>query len=200
MTAVNNSVKIGTMLSFKDPNDFYFLQILKRRKDNPDLGRDMIVLKNYYIESLDQYIKIVPEVIKLCDFENARAYFRLNKRNYEKLSFPMLKLIMEYTMSKSFKSNKNAFDHIVGLHHSDPDRKWLIDIDWDDMSDSEESGRVLEYIRDAIKKTGRDNTVEILPSKNGVHFICRPFNLSDFKVKFPKVTVHRDNPTILYCP
>ena len=196
---INNTAKIGTMLSFTDKNDFYFLQILKRRKDNPDLGRDMVVIKNYYIESMDQYIKLVPEVIKLCDFENARAYIRLNKRNFEKLSFSMIKLVIEYTTSKAYRSNKDAFDHVVGRNHSDPDKKWVIDVDWLD-TDVVVMAEVLKYIQDEIKKTGRDNSIEILPTKNGVHLICRPFNLAKFGSLYPKISVHRDNPTILYCP
>jgi len=45
--SVDNSAKIGTMLSF-DKDDFYFLQILKRRKDNPEMDRDMVVIKKHF--------------------------------------------------------------------------------------------------------------------------------------------------------
>lgn len=196
---VNNSEKIRSMMSFTEPNDFYFLQIVKRRKENKDLGRDKIPLKSHYIESLEHFDKILPEVIRLCDMENSRAYFRLNKRNFEKLSFPMLKAHIEYAATKSFRSIKDVFEHVAGKYHSDPDKTWLVDIDWKD-TDIFEYNEILEYIKDAIEKAGRDNSVEIIPTKNGRHIICRPFNLQEFGKKYPKVDVHKDNPSILYCP
>jgi len=47
---VNNIDRIRELISFEDEFDFYFLQILKRRKDNPDLKRDMVVIVNYHID------------------------------------------------------------------------------------------------------------------------------------------------------
>ena len=172
---------------------------MKRRKENPNLGRDKIRLKSHYIESLEHFDKILPEVIRLCDMENARAYFRLNKRNFEKLSFPMLSAHIEYATSKSFRSIKDVFEHVAGKCHSDPDKTWLVDIDWED-TDIIKYNEVIEYIQRAIAKTGRNNSVTIIPSKNGCHIICRPFNLQEFGEIYPKIAVHRDNPTILYCP
>ena len=45
-----------------------------------------------------------------------------------------------------------------------------------------------------------DDTIYSIPTKNGLHLICRPFNSAKFCHKYPEVDVHKDNPTILFVP
>lgn len=51
----NNFDLVKKMLDFDSSDTYYFLQILKRRKDNPDLGKDMKVIGDYFIYSMDQF-------------------------------------------------------------------------------------------------------------------------------------------------
>jgi len=203
---VTNTEKIREMLSFTDKDDFYFVQVLKRRKDNPDLARDMIVISNYYIESLEQYDKIVPQIIQICDVENARAYFRLNKRNYKHLSYHMLKRVVEVVTSGSYKALKGSFDSVTGEYHNDKDRTWVVDVDGVDLItpynlDGKYKYAEIQYeVMKLQAETKKEPFMAILPTKNGSHLITRPFNLQKFKMKFPEIDVHKDNPTILYCP
>ena len=192
---VNNSAKIGTMISF-EKDDFYFLQILKRRKDNPEMEKDMVVIKNYYVESMDQYIKLIPRIILLCQYENARAYFRLNKRNYKKIGLQMIKRVADHISSGNNKAIKTAFDSICGEYHSDTDKKWIVDIDSIDNNIND----VLFELTNLQLQTEKEPMMEIIPTKNGVHVITRPFNLKKFRETFSGIDVHKDNPTILYCP
>lgn len=194
---VNNINEIRKMLSFEDKDDFYFLQILKRRKDNPDLSRDMIVISNHYIESLEQYDRMMPHIISICDAENARAYFRVNRRNYTHLSYHMLKRVVEVISSGAVKSLKGTFDSVCGQHHSDKDKKWIIDMDDDIPYDGSEVKHLIIKLQGETKK---EPFFEVIPTKNGVHYITRPFNLKKFKDEFPLIDCHKDNPTLLYCP
>jgi hypothetical protein len=216
---VNNSEKIKTLLSFEDKDDFYFVQILKRRKDNPGQDRDVKVINNYYIESLEQYDKLLPHIINLCDVENARAYFRINKRNYAKLGQHMLLRVAAITFTENCKALKGTFDSIASEHHCDPDKKWIVDVDIKDFKDEAcmrheldfngnevcascgiVKGTLISTLQALQLVTKRDPMLEILPTPNGVHIITRPFNLEVFREHYPKVDVHKDNPTILYCP
>ena len=214
---INNVDKIRTMLSFEDKDDFYFLQILKRRKDNPDMERDMVVIDNFYIDSLESYDRKVPHAVTVCDAENARAYFRLNKRNYAKLGPHMLKRVVDIVFTENCKALRAAFDSVAGEFHSDKDKTWVVDIDWVDFGEDNVlipnidgdlkflrgNSRVAELfstIQGLQLEAKRQPLMEILQTKNGIHIITRPFNLQVFKTKFPKVDVHKDNPTILYCP
>ena len=72
--------------------DFFFLQILKRRKENPDLKKDVSLIDNFFIiddKDLDNYKQ---QIINLCQEHNARAYIRLNKRNEDKVSLQAFKI------------------------------------------------------------------------------------------------------------
>ena len=160
------------------------------------MEKDMVVIDNFYISSLDHYIKMVPQIIKLCDMENARAYFCLNKRNYKALAPHMVKRVVEIAFSDDCHTLKNTFDSVAGEFHSDPDKKWLIDVD--NNKDVTYSELIPEVIRLQME-AGREPMTEVLPTKNGIHLITRPFNLIKFKVMF-LVDVHKDANTILYMP
>lgn len=119
----------------------------------------------------------------------------------------MLKRVVEVIASGTVKSLKGTFDSVCGKHNGDKDKKWVVDFDWADTEDS--SGRAIDvYRKQKVKEmvlelqgeTKKDPLLIELPTKNGLHFITRPFNLKKFKDKFPGIDVHKDNPTILYCP
>jgi hypothetical protein len=202
----NNSEIIRRHLSFTDKDDFYFVQVLKRRKDNPDLGRDMIVINNYYIDSMELYDKLVPQIINICNNENARAYIRLNKRNYKHLSYHMLKRAVELVTSGQYKALKGSFDSVTGEHHNDPNKTWVVDVDAVDLItpahlDGKYRYSDIQYeVMKLQAETKKAPLMIIIPTKNGSHLITHPFNLQEFRKKFPTIDVHKDNPTILYCP
>lgn len=197
---VNNTEQIRSMLQFDSEDTFYFLQIFKRRKDNPNMAKDMIVLANYCVKSLAHFDKLVPDVVKQCQANNARAYFRLNRRSYRKTSLKALKMIVGYIEDGNYQAVRNAFDSAAGSYQSEPDKTWIIDIDYVDLVGDHDQAinAVINAVQTLITETDRDDTVWTLNSKNGIHLICRPFNLQKFKSLYPKIDVHKDNPTILY--
>ena len=85
---VDNFDLVKNMLSFKSDDDFYFVQITKRVKDNPNDDRTQgnyharsWYLKGYRIRSVDELLKLKPEIIKICNDNNARAYITINSRS-----------------------------------------------------------------------------------------------------------------------
>ena len=200
---MNNFDLIRKMLSFPDENAFYFLQILKRRKDNPDLEKDMIHIADYYIYSLEQFDSIKQRIIDQCDSENARAYFRLNRRDAKKVAMQVLKITVDHIMSENYRAVKNAFASCAGEFNSDPDKTWIVDIDnisIDTFNHSEEQHKMRELILDLQRETENESMMKFIPTKGGIHIITRPFNLNKFREQYPDIDVHKDNPTILYCP
>ena len=193
---------IRKMLSFPDENAFYFLQILKRRKDNPDLRKDMVLLSDYYIYSLEQFDDLKQRIIDQCDTENARAYFRLNRRDAKKVAMQVLKRTVDHIMSENYRAVKNAFASCAGEYHSDPDKKWIVDIDCvsiDTFNHAEVYNEVRNLILDLQSEAGKEPMLNLIRSKSGVHIVTRPFNLNKFKSRFPDIDVHKDNMVILYC-
>ena len=211
--ALNNSSKIKEFLSFGD-NDFYFLQLLKRKKDNPEMTKDVKVIKSYYINSLDEYDMLLPRIIEVCDKENCRAYIRLNKRNYNKLG---LKLIAEIAQLVSnggdLKGLPNAFDSVAGKYSSDLEKKWIVDVDWVDLPETQKfiidgkmivghsnTAKLMSLLQQLQLETGKEPLMDVIQTKNGFHIVTRPFNLQSFSIVFPNIEVKKDAMTLVYIP
>lgn len=188
---INNFEIIKEMLSFESKDDFYFLQVLQRKKENPQLGSNSRVIKTYTIYSLEFFEKIEDEVIKLCEVFNARAMIDLNKRSYEKTAFKTLENIAGIMSNRHFDKVNNAYNSACGQGHNDSQKKWILDID--EVVDFDYVFNLNEY----IEKLG-GKTLTRIPSKNGSHIITTPFRLDLFKKEYPEIEVHKNNPTNLY--
>jgi hypothetical protein len=197
----NNFDLVRKMLDFGSSDTYYFLQILKRRKDNPGLGKDMKVIGDYFIYSMEQFNRMEDEIIQVCVTHNARAYFRINKRSSKKTAMQMLKRVTDLIISENYKEVKNAFSSVSGEFHGDEDKKWIVDIDdvsIDTFNHSKEQIEIRELIYNLQLETGKEPMMKFIPTKSGIHIITRPFNLKNFKEKYPDVDVHKDNMVILY--
>lgn len=200
---INNFEQIRGFLDFSNPDTYYFIQILKRRKDNPDMDKDMSVIDDIFIYSVEQFDRMEDKIIKTCISHNARAYFRVNKRSMKKTALQMLKRVTDLIISENYKAVKSAFSSVSGEFHADDDKKWIVDIDNFDKSKMGESLRALaiyQNLEELQKESKREPLMEVVPTKNGVHIITRPFNLQKFKQMYPEVDVHKDNLSVLYCP
>ena len=94
---------ITDLLVFESEDDFYFLQILQRKKENAELGSNSRVIKNYYIKSVQHLLDRYGEIKSLCDLFNARASLRLNKRSFEKVGFKSLENIANTMQNREYK-------------------------------------------------------------------------------------------------
>ena len=199
---VNNFTIIKKYLDFSNPDTYYFLQIIQRRKDNPDLGKDMRIIDDIFIYSLEQFERMEDEVITKCVTNNARAYFRLNKRSLKKSAMQVLKKVTTMIIDENYKSVKNAYSSVSGEFHNDEDKKWIVDIDnvvYDgNFGYNQES--MLTTLKSLQIQTGREPLLNSIPTKNGIHIITRPFNVNEFKKLYPTIDIHKDNPTLLFCP
>ena len=201
---IDNLEKILPLLQFESPDDFYYLQILQRKKENPQLGSNSRVIKNYYINSQEYLVKHYEEIKKLCEVFNARASIRLNKRSYEKVGFKAMTNLANTMMNKEYSFLKASYDRACGLGHNDKNKTWIVDID-------EREVIWLEQILNAIspcEPVGNKIVLQI-PSKSGIHLITKPFNTEQFKINFKReleaykmeeinLEIHKDNPTNLY--
>lgn len=186
---VDNFNQIKTLLTFNSCDEFYFLQILKRRKENPEIGSNSTIIKTYYISSINYLTEKEEEIKTLCKLYNARAYINLTSRSYERIAFHNLKKITDCIMNKDFKSIKNSYDSVCGSYGFG-EKRWVVDID----------GKLNSYIEieiNMIEPKG-DKILAVIPTLNGVHLITKPFNLQKFKELYPLIDVHKNNPTLLY--
>jgi len=192
---INNKEQIKNLLVFDSNDDFYHLQILKRKKENPDLGSNSYVIKTYYIRSVEHLEKRFSEITHLCDFHNARAYINLNPRSFERIAFHTLKKISDIIMNKDYPSVRNAYESAAGAFPNGKNKRWVIDVDSFDEEYIERIKINLILFQEAAKQ--EPITVRI-PTKNGIHFITKPFDVRKITLTFPEIDVHRNNPTLLY--
>lgn len=191
---INNLEKIINLLKFDSEDDFYHFQIIKRKKEHKKLGSNSLIVKTYYIKSIEHLIKVFP-IIELCNFHDARGCINLNRRSFEKIAFHLLRKVTDQIMNRDFKSARNAYNSVCGAYSNESDKKWIIDID---RKDNYSYGFFLSERLKSIQQIG-DKILSILDTKNGYHLITKLFNIQDSKL-FLFDEIHKDNPTILYIP
>jgi hypothetical protein len=195
---INNLEKLKKILVF-EPNWFYEILIMKRRKDfgNEDMNKSVKIIKSYNITSIDSLEYKMDEIIKLCESFNARAYINPQPYSFDKLGFK----IMEVSL-KMIQDGNNDYNGIVSkaIGTMTPETKrWVVDID-NITANISDINRIKTVINDC--SPNGDNILLTVDTPNGIHLITRPFNLQTFityQDVYYKVEVKKDNPTILYC-
>jgi len=201
---MDNLEKILPFLQFDSEDDFYFLQILQRKKENPQLGSNSRVIKNYYITSQQHLLNRYEEIKKLCKVFNARASIRLNRRSFEKVGFKALENIANTMQNREYKHLMKSYDRACGLLNNEKTKRWIIDIDENDVI-------WLEQVINAIQPCEPlgNKILTQIPSKSGIHLITSPFNvqqfkenftteLKEYKMEYREIEIHKDNPTNLF--
>jgi hypothetical protein len=193
---INNIELIKPLLKFNKDGDFYYLMILKRKKDeNTNLSNHQSVrtIKTYCINSIDFLEKTMDEIITLCEVFKARAYIYLNSENHEDISHKMLIQLSKKIYSKQF-NQKYLFSSVV--HGKDSGSKtWIIDVD-------EKDEILLNNLKNninSIQPIG-EKIIATIPTKNGFHLITNKFNTLEFNKLNETVSIHKKSPTVLYLP
>ena len=132
---------------------------------------------------------------------NARAYIRLNKRNKKTIALQTLSLIAKNIAANSYDV-KNCYSKCCGLYQSEAEKTWVIDFDYDRNNPIQctEVNHKVAAILKLIAETGRESPVYYVPTKNGKHLICPPFNIAKYKELYGELEFHKENPTALYFP
>lgn len=191
---IDNFEQIKKLLKFENEDDFYFSQIIQRKKENPEVGSNSHVVKTYYIKSVSDLDYYKGEMMCLAEFHNARVCINLNRRSFEKVAFQNLKKNLDVIMNKDYKSVRKSYNSVCGLMSNEKDKSWIVDVD----SKGREANDVLKCI-DGCRPEG-NKLKTIIETKNGVHLITSPFDIQQFRKSFPFIDIHKDNPSILYIP
>lgn len=186
---------IKTLLNFNDPYDFYYLQILVRKKDQliKDNHQSVRTIKTYCISNIEYLDKKCDEIKQLCKLFNARAYINLNKYNHKKIGLKMMKILASQLASNQY-NHQFLFDQALGEYKS-PDRMWVVDIDNNDIEFDKE---IQKFINNC--KPYGSKVIANVPTQQGHHLITKKFDYVEFKKQYPDIDIHKNNPTILYIP
>ena len=92
---VNNFNEIKELLIKEDPYDFWFGQIIKRKKDNPLMDRSERIIKSYNFSNHDKLLDRMDEIMSICEYNNARFYLNPNIRNIKLCNIRLIQSLMQ---------------------------------------------------------------------------------------------------------
>lgn len=209
---VDNFELIKGLLEFRSQDDFYFLQIIQRKKDNKVDGTQLIkgssnrsrMIKMYTVHSVEYLDKIKDEVVELCKLFNARAGIDLNRKSYQQISLQTARLIMDQFLNKQYSDAIKAYSSVCGRFSNENNKKWIVDIDKEDL---DKKGYIIELLNHPDLEPIGNKIIAEIPTKSGVHLITKPFNVDKFRKSIiaqindiDQIDIHKMNPTVLFVP
>lgn len=225
----NNFEQIKSLMSFNSNEDFYYIQIIKRRKENPDITTNCRIINSYIIQSIQQLDHLTETIISECKKENARAYITINKRNVVNIAARVLAKFSEKIVEKKdqiktdFTNLDKAQDVInllkdgryfeiidkyisvssslIGQYHSDEDKKWIIDCDKEEGVGENTFRSIVDSLVDETIKLQEETKKEPFVKIIETKNGCHIITRPFNLQKFSKSNdVKKDSPTILYIP
>ena len=200
---IDNFNQIYELIDGKSTDgEFYFTQVIKRRKDNPTLRCNAITISVLCIKNAKELLKYRDKIIELCESNNARAYININKRSYKQVALETNSLIARSLVGDNFNI-QNSYESCCGKFSCDTDKKWILD--FDDDYDLELAKTIVNDLQIEIlhqSQGHKDFKIKaVIPTKNGVHLITNKFNVLKFRERYTMpVDIKKDSPTVLYIP
>ena len=199
---IDNFKQLREHLIFHNPNEFYFLQIIQRKKDgNEELHarNGYRLIRSYYIYSLEEFDSLESRIKELCESNNARAYINPNVRNAQEVALECIRKYADLVAGNCAFQGNNIWDSTCGSTRARGYKSlWVVDVD---CKEETYLNKVIEIIRQCRHN---DNfTLYTVPTLNGYHILCNGFDAKQFKdflkdIGLDSIDIHKDNPTLLY--
>lgn len=204
---MKNYKYLSDLLEFKGEGDFYFIQILKRRKENPEMDLGVMRIKSYCIYSFKELEDLAPRIKEYCDRDNARAYLRLNKQNATDVTLRCIEQLSKNLREGNPKKGRKVWDSVSG--QGGKRNYWVIDVDKEHLEFNPDIiMEIEEMLTLHFSNVRKAEDFEFItnPTKTGVHIITKPFDvrqLYDINKQFqdahlPIIDINKDGNTLLY--
>lgn len=203
---IDNIRKISPLLRLlNSPDTYYHLQILKRRKDNPDMTKSEHVVMDKFINGPDHLDKLYPELKAIAEATQARVMINVAPRTYSKTGPAMLQDLAALVPGGDYRKAARLFTSSTAKNPG-RNKLWVLDIDPPVVGEH-------HWIGNELCNTDIDKDVSLapnvratIPTPNGIHYIMTPFNLQAYNLaamgtKWGQyIDVKKDAHTILYVP
>lgn len=169
---IDNFDKVSQYLEFNDNgDDFYFVQIIKRFKDNPNDDKHQGNYRNgawylysWRIHSADELMALKPQIIQMCEANNARAYITINSRSTKETD-DYIKIMKQ----KLGPGAKNVEDRVAGVPKDGPSWKGqrmrlFLDIDTPDKN-------IWNEVKYILNMCGIQTLYEYKTPSGGLHIV-----------------------------
>ncbi len=198
MKSIDNFDKIIPLLrgfweTYTDPISFH-VQVLQRKKDGHQVGHNNKIrtIAEWFVHSEHTLLRLKPAIQSLCELYNARCYIAINGKSDKMVLWSLAETVMKY-----LKNNQMTFKGIVSHVHDTCNgygiKRWIVDVD--DLSIDLE--KLISDINLCRSGTPNNNVICQVPTKNGIHLITNPFDLSQIQLP-AKVEFKKNNSTLLY--
>ena len=201
---VDNFDLVDNYMEFNNPDDVYFVQIIKRWKDNKDKpGADAWKAQgkaqgtyhggaeylNYYlIHSQAELDALKPDIIKACTYNNARAYISINSRSQNQVNQYIGKFKSRFAPNDPRYMHAEAI--LYGMAKTGPawkDERFKVLLDIDTTRDSKvkmPNGQTVN-IWDETRKRLKDLNIKVAAEyetpSGGLHIILNNKNNRNLK-------------------
>lgn len=201
MKEIDNFNLILDQLSFDNRDEFYFVQIIQRRKDGNGglhIRNGYRLIKSYYIYSKQELIDLKDRIIELCRNNNARAYINPNVRNAKEVALECIKKYSDLVLNDNSFMGNNIWDSSCGSTRARGHKAlWIVDVDNMDQMET-----IKSIINLCQGQTG-ERIKYVVPTVHGCHLITYGFNREEFNNRLREasvdyVDVHKDSHTLLY--
>ena len=212
MKTVDNFDLLANKLFETPLNDgeFYFVQILVRGKDGHHVGGNNKnrLIRYYIVRGKEKLLELKPEIVSLCRLHNARAYIHTTPREDKTVASEMLKdAVNEFTVG-NYHVFRRLFSTACGRTYSTKKKTFLVDLDGK-YAEEPRCSYFENFINNCRGKGENNKIIARVPTKNGMHLICHPFDIGEFEMKakmhfikedaaFVPPDIHKNNPTLLY--
>lgn len=179
---VDNFEQLSDMINFtKEDNMFVLLQIVARKKDNPE-AKNESAKAVYYIRSKEHLWKLRDEIITLCRLYNARAYLNVSPKSIVQLQANVTLELTRKTIAREYDNPAHVTKSLAGkLISKDP--VWMVDID-----DPNDLASVTGWLLDM------DATIyNTIPSFTGYHILTGKFDSHAFEIAFLEIHLHKNS-------
>ena len=196
---VNNIELIKPHLIFPNERSFYFIQIIKRKKENPEMTGYSLPVESFYIFSIEQLDRVMPHIIEKCEQNRARAYIKMNTLDMQSVALETISVLTQEIRKENWKHISKALNSACGIcgKQNGTEKMYLVDID---SKDENYINEIKTYINQLEPVDNNKKVKMIVPTRNGVHFLSTGFNMQKFKQTYPGIDVHGDGITLLYFP
>ena len=204
---VDNFNVIKEHMMFRNERSFYFVQILKRKKENPEMKSYSRPIESFYIFSKEDLERYKQYIIDKCEKNRARAYIKMNCLDAESVMLEQIATITRAIRDNDWKAMSKTLNSACGIcgKQNGNEKLYLVDLD-DIQVDSNEMKNMVNYI-DSLQPLKFDENNNLIskvkmaiPTKHGCHLLVTGFDKQTFKQNYNNIDVHDDGITLLYFP
>lgn len=202
---VDNFDLVSRLMKFNSDDDFYFIEIIKRKKDNPnDAFKYRQFITYYWITSTSQLQSLKQEIIDVCKTNNARAYIYMNPRSAKVVNDYAKVLVKRFAQKgKGYGKYRGHEIEFASGQHKDWDSRPIsfLDIDSTDTEVFAKVHKILDAYGIEIMaeyKTPNGGLHILLPDKKARYLDWSMFDGGKQMGQYATVHFNIDSPTLLY--